>query len=129
MEFWGTVVAAHSLVPTIVEQCVNFEDRLECGKALAEKVDEALEEAKDCDLESDFDNSNNWHDQYEYLPDECRDYEEIFSEDDPIDNWEDVEATLENYPRIEQEPDYEHVPRSSSSSSSFDDVRAIFSDL
>ncbi len=106
-----------------------FEDRLECKKALTEKVIEALNEANDCDLESDYDNSNYWHDQFEYLPYECRDYEVIFPNDDPIDNWEDVEGTLENYPRIEEEPDYEHTTRSSSSSTSFNDIKAIFADL
>jgi len=96
---------------------------------VSEKVIEALNEAENYDLESDYDNSNYWHDQFEYLPDECRDYEDIFPDDDPIENWEDVEGTLENYPRIEEEPDYEHSSKSSSSSSSFSDIKAIFEDL
>jgi len=129
VELWGLAVAAHLIAPTIVEQCLNFEDRLECREALVDRVREASDDAKSSDLESDYDDSNYWHDQYESLPDECRDYEYIFPEDEPIENLEDVEGILENFPRIEEEPDYDDIPPSSSRTSASEDIKTIFSDL
>ncbi len=129
VELWGLAVAAHSIAPTVVEQCLNFEDRLECRKALVDRVREALDDAESSDIEADYDDSNYWHDQYETLIDECRDYEYIFPEDEPIENLEDVEGILENFPRIGEEPDYDDIPPSSSTTSASEDIKTIFADL
>ena len=94
VEFWGLVVAAHSIAPTVVEQVVNFEDRSKCKNALINSVREALEDADSYDLEEDYDDSNCWHDDYGSLADECKDYESIFPDDKPIENWKDVEDTV-----------------------------------
>jgi len=129
VEFWGLVVAAHSIAPTVVEQVVNFEDRSECKNALINIVREALEEADDFDLENDYDYSNSWHDDYGSLADECKNYESIFPDDKPIENWKDVEDTLENFPRLDPEPNPDDFPSYSPSTSASEDIRAIFSDL
>lgn len=129
VEFWGLAVAANSIAPTIAEQSLNFEDRLECRKALVDSVHEALKDAESYDIKSDYDGSNLFHDQYEYLPGECSDYEDIFPEDEAIENWQDVEMTLEEFPRIEEESDYDDTPPSSPRTSASEDIKAIFSDL
>jgi len=129
VEFWGLVVAAHSIAPTVVEQVVNFEDRSKCKNALINSVREALEDADSYDLEEDYDDSNCWHDDYGSLADECKDYESIFPDDKPIENWRDVEDTLENFPRLDPEPEPDDFPSYSPSTSASEDIRAIFSDL
>ena len=129
VEFWGLVVGAHSIAPTVVEQVVNFEDRSECKNALINTVREALGEVDDFDLENDYDYSNCWHDDYGSLADECKDYESIFPDDKPIENWKDVEDTLENFPRLDPEPEPGDFPSYSPSTSASEDIREIFSDL
>ena len=129
VEFWAIAVAAHSIAPTIVEQSLDFPDRMECRKALVHKVNEALTEAQARDLESDYDDSNHWHDRYGTLPDECRDYEHLFPDDEPIENLTEVENTLQDFPRLEERPVHVDMPLSSSNPSTFEDIRAIFSDL
>ena len=130
VEFWGLVVAAHSISPTVVEHVVNFEDRSKCKNALINRVREALEQADNFELETDYDYSNYWHDEYGSLADECKDYESIFPDDKPIENGKDVEDTVENFPRIEYEPpDYDDITSFPPSVSASEDIRAIFSDL
>ncbi|MGR3174437.1 MAG: nSTAND3 domain-containing NTPase [Candidatus Scalindua sp.] len=132
IDYWGLVSAAHSLAPTIVEQCVDLKDRTEFRLGLIEEVQNALTEEDEYDLENDFDDSTCWHDKYGSLADTCRDYEITFPDDDPIENWEDVSDIIENFPRIEYEPDQDDDyirPSDSTNVISSDEIKGLFEDL
>jgi hypothetical protein len=131
VDFWGLVTATHSILPTVAEQCINLEDREICRKDLIEKVEEALSDARDKNLESDFDDSEYWHDTYGSLSRDCEDYIDLFPDDLPIEKTDEVAQIQEDFPRLEREPDYDHdFSNSRSSSSGTDsDILEIFSDL
>jgi len=131
VDFWGLVTATHSILPTVAEQCINFEDREICRKDLIEKVEEALSDARDKNLESDFDDSEYWHDTYGSLNRDCEDYLDLFPDDPPIEKVDEVAQTQEDFPRLEREPDYDQdfSDSLSSSSGTDSDILEIFSDL
>ncbi len=131
-DYWGLVTAVHRICPTIVEQCVDFKERTECRDSLVAQVEEALSEAESLDLKGDIEDSNYWHDQYGSLPYDCRDYEELFPEDEPIRGWQEVEETIESYLRLEPEPDYEDERDYTPSGALLGldaEVRGLFADL
>ncbi len=131
VDYWGLVSAAHNIVPTIVEQCVDLQDREVCRMHLAEQVEHALSEAESLDLENDYDDSQQWHDQYAAIPDDCEVYATLFPDDNEIPGAEDLYRVVDDYPRIEEQPDEDHDYSSyrSSASSSEIDIQDIFSDL
>ncbi len=131
VDYWGLVSAAHQIVPTIVEQCVDIEERKQCRLRLAEMVDEAITESDDLDLEANYEDSQYWHDKYESIPDDCEDYADIFPDDDPIAKTDDLRDVFETFPRLDKEPDDDYDSSSTrlSSSESNASVLEIFSDL
>ena len=131
VDFWGLVTATHSILPTVVEQCLNLEDREICRKDLLKQVEEALTDAQIMDLEKDFDNSEYWHDTYGSLSRDCEDYMDLFPDDLPIEKTDEVAQIQEDFPRLEREPDYDHdfSDSRSSSSGTDSDILEIFSDL
>jgi hypothetical protein len=131
VDFWGLITATHSILPTVVEQCINLEDREICRKDLIKKAEEASADAQNMDLENDFDNSEYWHDTYGSLSRDCEDYMDLFPDDLPIEKTDEVAQIQEDFPRLEREPDYDHDFSDSRSSSSGTDsgILEIFSDL
>ena len=131
VDYWGLVSAAHSIVPTVVEQCVDLNNRELCRQHLAQDVEIALSEAEHLDLENDYEDSQQWHDEYAQIPDDCEDYETLFPDDDDIPGAEDLLRIVEDYPRLEEQPDYDdnYAPLRSSSRSSDIDIQEIFLDL
>lgn len=131
VDYWGLVSAAHGIVPTIVEQCVDLGAREACRLHLAEVVEQAINEAESLDLENDYDDSQYWHDEYRSIPEYCEDFATLFPYDDEIKGVEEMSQVIEEYPRLEGEPDEDHdySALGSSSSSSDTDIYQIFSDL
>ena len=131
VDYWGLVVAAHAIVPTVVEQSVEMQERDFCRKHLAHTIETAISEAGALDLENDFEDSQHWHDEYSSLPDDCEDYAELFPDDDEIPGIKDLSHIMEDCPRLDDQPDEDHdyLALRSSSSSSDDDIQQIFSDL
>lgn len=133
VDYWGLVTAAHSIVPTIVEQCIDLQEREKCRIRLVETVNEAIDESKSLDLENNYDDSQYWHEKYKSVSDDCEDYESLFPEDEQIADASVVIQVFEDFPRLEQEPDDddEHYSHSSISPSpeSNADILEIFSDL
>ena len=131
IDFWGLITATHSILPTVVEQCINLEDREICRKDLIKKVEEASADAQNMDLENDFDDSEYWHDTYGSLSRDCEDYMDLFPDDLPIEKTDEVAQIQEDFPRLEREPDYDHdfSDSRSSSSGTDSDILEIFSDL
>ena len=132
VDYWGLVVAAHALIPTVVEQCIDMGEREGCRARLRALVDQAISEAESLDLADDYDASQSWHDEFGELPEKCRDYDDLFPDDEVIDSVSELEGIIEMCPRIEEKPDEDYDPdsiRPFSSSSSDDDITEMFSDL
>lgn len=132
VDFWGLVAMAHALIPTVVEQCMDISEREACRAGLCDLVDQAISEAALLDLESDYCASQDWHNVFGELPEECRDYERLFPDDERIDGVCELEGIIQSCPRIEEKPDEDFDPdliRPSSASSSDNDIREIFADL
>ena len=131
MDYWGLVSAAHGIVPTVVEHCVDLRDREVYRVHLAESVEQALSEAESLNLANDYDDSQHWHDEYLSIPDDCEDYATLFPDDDEIPGVAELSQVIEDYPRLEDQPDEDHdySSRRSSSASSDTDIQQIFSDL
>ena len=131
VEYWGLVAAAHAIVPTVVEQCVDMQDREICRTHLAATIQSALDAAEEHDLEGDYSDSQSWYDDFGSLPEECEDYGKIFPEDEGVPRLDELAGVIENYPRLEgpsdNEPDF--TPSRASSSSSDGEIQQIFSDL
>jgi len=130
--YWGLVMAAHALVPTVVEQCVNMHERKTCRTHLANAVEQALEEAESLDLANNFHDSQDWYDDYcSSIPEDCEDYAALFPKDELIPRIDELSQVIEDFPRLEDEPDEEQdfVSLRTSSSSSDSDIQQIFSDL
>lgn len=131
VDFWGLVAAAHSIVPTVVEYCIDLQDREVCRLHLAAVAESALSEMESLDLTSNFNDSQQWHDEYQSAPKECEDYETLFPDDDEIPGVTELMEAIEQYPRLNEEPDDDHdySSLSSSSASTDNDIQQIFSDL
>jgi len=131
VDYWGLVSAAHGIVPTVVEQCIDLRDREACRVHLAEVVENALSEAKSLDLDNDYDDSQYWHDEYLSIPDDWEDYATLFPDDEEIPGVAELSQAIEEYPRLEDQSDEDHDYSSlrSSSGSSDTDIKQIFSDL
>ena len=91
----------------------------------------AIKEGESLDLANDFDDSQNWHDEYGAIPGDCEDYAELFPGDNEIPRVDELLRVIEDYPRLEDEPDEDRDFSSlqSPSSSSDGDIQQIFSDL
>jgi len=131
VDYWGLVHAAHEIVPTIVEQCVDLQERKHCHFRLSAMVDEAIQESENLDLETNYEDSQYWHDEYASLPADCTDYADLFPDDDPIAKIEELQGTFESFPRLDQEPDddYSSLSTRLSSADSNSSILEIFSDL
>ena len=131
VDYWGLVSAAHRIVPTVVEQCVDLRDREVCRVHLAEVVEQAIREAESLNLANDYNDSQQWHDEYGSIPDDCEDYATLFPDDDEIPGVAELSQVIEDCPRLEDQPDEGHDYSSlrSSSASSDTDIQQIFSDL
>lgn len=131
VDYWGLVAAAHAIVPTVVEQSAEMQERDVCRKHLAHTIEKAISEAELLDLENDFDDSQQWHDEYSSIPDDCEDYAELFPDDEGIPGVKDLSQIIKDFPRLDDQPDEDHDYSSlrSSSGSSDDDIQQIFSDL
>jgi hypothetical protein len=131
LEFWKLAEAVHRILPTIVLQSVDMEEREACRASLAATVQAALDYAEGYDLEAADSERRKWHDSYSWIVDECREYCELFPED-TIDGWEELEAMFEKYPREGPEPDGDDEDRSVWRSNLLADqhqIEEIFSDL
>jgi hypothetical protein len=131
VDYWGLVSAAHGIVPTIVEHCVDLGEREACRDNLVKLVEQAISEVQTLDLANDYEESQYWHDYYSSIPDDCEDYATLFPDDDEIPGVADLSQAIEDHPRLEEEPEDDHdysAPRSSSGSSDTD-IQQIFSDL
>ncbi len=134
INYWGLVAAAHRILPIFVEKCVDLDDREDCRSEMFEKVKEAVEKAEDYDLECSYESSQDWHDEYESLLEECEDYDALFPEDDFKEYFGDFSKIFDDFPRLEQEAEYDKeddYARDSNPSSSGSDesIFKIFSDL
>ena len=131
IDYWGLVSAAHSIVPTVVEHCVDLQDREACRMHLSEVVEQAISNAKSIDLANDFDESQNWHDEFQSIPNDCEDYATLFPDDDEIPGVAELSQLIEDYPRLEDQPneDDDYFSQRPSSASSDTDIKQIFSDL
>ena len=131
IDYWGLVAAAHGLVPTVVEQCVDMGEREACRTHLANIVEQALEESESLDLAGDLEDSQYWHEEYSSIPLHCEDYAELFPDDLEIPKVDELLSVIEDYRRIDYEPDDDRdfLPQRSCSSSSDREIQQIFSDL
>jgi len=131
VDYWGLVAAAHEIVPTVVEQCVDLREREKCRLHLAELVDHAVSESEELDLEGDYNDSQQWHDEYQTVLDDCEDYATLFPDDEGIPRINELSQVFDDYPRLEDHPDDDHDISSmrSYSSSSDGDILQMFSDL
>ncbi|MFH0780887.1 MAG: hypothetical protein V2B20_02900 [Pseudomonadota bacterium] len=131
VDYWGLVAAAHTIVPTVVEQSVEMQERDVCRKQLAQTIVDAISEAETLDLENDCSDSQYWHDEYSTIPDDCDDYAELFPDDEEIPGVNDLSQIIEDYPRLDEQSDEDQNYSSlrSSSSSSDADIQQLFSDL
>jgi hypothetical protein len=131
VDYWGLVAAAHSITPTVVEQCVDMQERHICRIHLAEAVEQAMNDAESLNIANDFNDSQHWHDEYGSISEECKDYAEIYPEDEEIPRVDELSKVIDDNPRLDNEPDDDHdfTSARSSSSSSDEDIEEIFSDL
>jgi len=131
VDFWGLVQEAHSIVPTIVEQCIDMSSREGCRVKLVEEVENALSEADGLDLESDYNDSQYWYGEYGNLSEDCEDYAKLFPDDPPIEGAGELSQLVDDYPPIEDEREYDQeIPSLTSSSlKRDDDILEIFMDL
>jgi hypothetical protein len=131
VDYWGLVSAVHGIVPTVVEQCVDLRDREACRVHLAEVVEQAISETESLDLVNDYSDSQYWHDEYRLIRDDCDNYATLFPQDDEIPGVAELSRAIEDYPRLNDQPDEDHdysSPRSTLASSDTD-IQQIFSDL
>jgi hypothetical protein len=131
VDYWGLVAAAHGIVPTVVEQCVDLRQREKCRLHLTELVDHAVNDSEDLDLEGDYNDSQHWYDDYQIVLYDCEDYTTLFPDDEGITKIDELSQVFDDYPQLEDNPDDDHDISSmrSSSSSSDGDILQIFSDL
>ncbi len=131
VDSWGLIAAAHAIVPTVVEQCVDMRERETCRVYLVETVKQAIRESESLDLASDYNDSQQWHDEYQSIPDDCEDYAGLFPDDEEIPEVDELAQLIEEYPRLEDQSDEEqdYTSLRSSSTSSDGDIQQIFSDL
>ena len=131
VSYWCMVHAAHSMVPTVVEQCIDMDLRENCRKELEEQVEIALDESESLNLEDDYDDSHNWHDQFGDVYEQCQKYESCFPHDTDIERADDLLSLVLDYPRIEYEPDDDDERRLLASEFSGMDnhILSLFSDL
>jgi hypothetical protein len=131
VEYWGLVSAAHGIVPTIVEQCLDLSEREACREHLAQTAIQAVSESRSLDLANNREESQRWHDEYSSLSDRCQDYASLFPDDDEIEGLTEFLQIADDFPRLEDESDEDQdysTPRSSSIASDTEIYR-IFSDL
>ena len=105
VDYWGLVAAAHGLVPTVVEQCVDMREREACRTHLADAVERALNEAESLDLAHEFDDSQYWYEEYGSIPVDCRDYAFLFPDEEEIPRVKEISQVIEDYPQLEDQPD------------------------
>lgn len=135
VQYWGLVAAAQSILPTIVEQCIDLDDKKICRSGLCEKVKEGLKAAESHDLEFSCDDSQYWHDEYESLLEECEYYDGFFPEDGFTTDFCDFSNIFDDFPRLEQEGEGDKEDDSLRESSSLsplgldESILRIFSDL
>ncbi|MHC4184164.1 MAG: hypothetical protein ACYSR0_12525, partial [Planctomycetota bacterium] len=129
---WSVIIAANNIAPTIVEKYIGLNERKKCLGELEQLVESALSDADSYDLESNYSESNEWHNTYESIPDECLEYEFLFPSDEIVGDWRKVEEIIDDFPRLEDEPDYDEDREYRSSHSIFNedkDIKELFSDL
>ena len=131
VDYWQLVITASKIVPTIVEQCVDLRDREECREYMVLQIGYALDSAEEYDLEGDYDASQQWHDDYQSVYDECEEYVMLFPDDESMSGMDKLKQIIDNYPRLEDYSDEEReMPAVKSDSSSSDkDILEMFSDL
>lgn len=105
LEFWELAVTVKAILPKVVDKHVEFAKRELCRQALDEEVQNAIS-CPEGELESDYDTCYAWHDEYDPVLPDCEKYEELFPEDDKIDNLDSLIYLMEGYPV--PEPDYDH---------------------
>lgn len=106
-KFWELSVTVQTILPRVVDKHVDLDKRELCREALANEVQNAISYQKD-DLENDYNTCYAWHKEYDYLLPDGGKYEELFPEDDEIDDLEHLRSLMEEYPV--PEPDYEEDP-------------------
>jgi hypothetical protein len=131
VDYWGMVHAMHNIVPTIVEQCIDLSIREQCRLHLSNAVDDALQESNNLNLEGDYYDSQHWYETYESILDDCKDYAELFPDDNSIAKLDDLVDLFDSYPRLEEgsDDDYHSLPSGLSSLDSNETIMEIFSDL
>ena len=130
VDYWGLVMAAHAIVPTVVEQCVDLSAREMCRQHLVEVIEQAIGEANLLNLADDYDDSQQWYDEYESISVDSEDYAILFP-DDEIQGLTELSKVIDDYPRLEDQPDEEedYSSQRSLNSSSDTEIQELFSDL
>lgn len=129
VDYWGLAATAHEIAPLLVERHIDLNQKEICRQRLIKMVSDAIEETNEIDLEENYEDSQQWHDTYESLPDDCNDYAAIFPYDEEIPRVDELKNIFDQYPRLEQEPEVDYYAARVSKSEQSQEILHLFSDL
>jgi hypothetical protein len=128
IEFWELSVSVEKIFPSIARKHVNFKKREVVRKSLDEGVQNAISYSEK-ELEEDWEIRESWYDEYKSVLDDCETFNELFAEDDVIEDVDQLAYLLDNYPPAEPDYDHDDLDRGGYGSSEDSRILDIFSDL
>jgi len=130
VDYWGLVMAAHAIVPTVVEQCIDMSSREMCRQHLMEIVEKAITDAESLNLADNYNDSDQWYDEYDSIAVDCEDYIMLFP-DDEIPGMIELSKIIDDYPRLEDQSDEEDDYSAQRALNSYSniEIQELFSDL
>lgn len=105
LEFWDLANSANQIVPTIVSQQIDFKQRKEIYKELADSVADAVSSFYSINTD-DYEELIEWHDTYSELIDDSEYYTAIFP-DDELNNLDELLTIRNDNPCPDDEPDFD----------------------
>lgn len=124
--FWKMASLCNDFSKIITSKYIDFEQRLKLKERLEEGVGYAIDNCSKT-FDSDYEDCNAWHAEYDDVLSKSDEYLEIFP-DDEIENLDGLQHLMDEYPAYEPEPDYDHDDFGSYEADSFD-IGEIFRDL
>jgi len=128
IESWELSVSVEKIFPSIAHKHVDFTKRELLRKSLTEDIQNAISYSE-TELEKDWELRESWYDEYKSVPDDCEKLNELFPEDDEIEDVDKLEYLLENYPPAEPDYDHDDFDRGDYGGSEDSKILDIFTDL
>ncbi len=124
--FWKMASLCKDFSEIITSKCIDFGQRLELKERLKKEVGDAIDNCSET-FDSDHEDCDAWHDEYDNVLSKSDEYLEIFP-DDEIDNIDELQNLMDEYPAYDPEPDYDRDDFGPYEADSFD-ISEIFKDL